>query len=93
MVGDAGVDEQRLRLLCATMSSRFGEEAWSSWNCCSYLAAKCCVGLDDGDELDVGMLLESAEEAADVAVLEADDGDADGCRDCACACSDNAEGR
>ena len=81
MAGDAGIDEQRLGLGCRHHAvDVFVEERVVEFELLLVFGGERGVGFDDGDELDLGMLAESAEEAADVAVFEADDGDADGCR-------------
>ena len=78
MAGDAGEDEQRLRLLRGDHAVDVGvEEAVIELVFCFVGRVEGGVGIDDGDELDFGMVGQVVEEAGDVAVFETNYGDAD----------------
>jgi hypothetical protein len=76
---DGGVDEQGLWMLVGeeVVEGRV-EEAGVQLKLLFVFGAEGGIGVDDADQLGVVLLGELLQKSDDVAVLEADDGDADG---------------
>jgi hypothetical protein len=77
MLSDGGVHEQRLRLLVSeeVVEGRV-EEAGIEMELLLVFGAQCGVSVDDPHEFRVVLFRELLQEADDMAVFEADDGDA-----------------
>ena len=79
VVLDGGVDEDGVGVeLCEHLLGIGEEEGGSEVEALGILVGEGGVGLDDGDELGVGVVGEGVQKAGDVAVYKADDGDTDG---------------
>ncbi len=79
MPGDGGVDEDRLRMGASPASPIRSEKKRLSAKVelSGVLLAQGGVGLGDADQLDLGVRRQVMQEAPDVIVIQADDGDAD----------------